>query len=188
MPASHQRGCRSLEDAMNTNFNLAEVNEAIAAAIPERECMIFRDRRYTWAQFTERTRRLGNYLAGRGLGCHRERGALHNFQSGQDHVGLYLYNCPEYMEGMLGAYKARVAPFNVNYRYVDDELVYLLQDAGARALIYHAHFAPNVERIRAALPLLEVLIQVRDASGHALLPGAVDYDDALAQSSPARPD
>ena len=173
---------------MNTNFNLAEISEAIAAAIPERECIVFRDRRYSWAQFNERTRRLGNYLAGRGLGCHRERGVLQNDQSGQDHLGLYLYNCPEYLEGMVGGYKARAAPFNVNYRYVDDELVYLLNDAGARALIYHAHFAPNVQRIRAALPQLEVLIQVRDASGNALLPDAVDYDDALAQASPARPD
>jgi fatty-acyl-CoA synthase len=49
---------------------------------------------------------------------------------------------------MVGAFKARVAPFNVNYRYVDDELVYLLKDADARALVYHARFAPNVARIR----------------------------------------
>jgi fatty-acyl-CoA synthase len=173
---------------MNTNFNLAEISEAIAAAIPERECLVFRDRRYSWAQFTERTRRLGNYLAGRGLGCRLERAALRNFESGQDHLGLYLHNCNEYLEGMVGAYKARVAPFNVNYRYVDDELIYLLNDADARALIYHARFAPNVARIRGELPNLDVLIQVADDSGHALLPGAVDYEAALAQSSPERPD
>ena len=66
---------------MNTNFNLAEISEAIAAAIPERECIVFRDRRHTWRQFNERTRRLGNYLHGRGLGCHQERAAL---QDGSD--------------------------------------------------------------------------------------------------------
>src|SRR5512139_125987 len=55
--------------SMNTNFNLAEISEAIAAAIPDRECLVFRDRRYSWAQFNERTRRLGNYLASRSLGC-----------------------------------------------------------------------------------------------------------------------
>ena len=108
---------------MNTNFNLAEINEAIAAAIPERECIIFGARRYSWAQVTERTRRLANYLRSRDLGCHQERRALKNFESGQDHLGIYLYNCPEYLEAMIGSYKARVAPFNVNYRYVDDELV-----------------------------------------------------------------
>ncbi|MDX2165537.1 MAG: acyl-CoA synthetase [Deltaproteobacteria bacterium] len=173
---------------MNTTFNLAEINEAIAAAIPDRECLIFRDRRLTWAAFNERTRRLGNYLRQRGLGCHRERDGLANHESGQDHLGIYLYNCNEYMEAMLGAYKARVAPFNVNYRYVDEELIYLLRDADARALVYHAGFAPNVARIRAQLPKLDVLLQVADDSGNALLPGAVDYEAALAESSPERPD
>ncbi len=169
------------------SFNLAEISEAIAAAIPERECLIFREHRFTWADFNQRTRRLGNYLHGRGLGAHQDRSKLLNFESGQDHLGIYLYNCHEYLEGMMGSYKARVAPFNVNYRYVDDELVYLLNDADARALIYHARFAPNVARIRPQLPNLDVLIQVADDSGHALLPGAVDYEEALRQSSPARP-
>jgi acyl-CoA synthetase (AMP-forming)/AMP-acid ligase II len=169
------------------SFNLAEINEAIAAAIPERECVVFRDRRITWADFNQRTRRLGNYLHRRGLGGHQERSSLQNFESGQDHVGLYLYNCNEYLEGMVGAYKARVAPFNVNYRYVDEELVYLLNDADARGLIYHARFAPNVSRIRDRLPNLDVLIQVADESGHALLPGAVGYEQALGESPAERP-
>ena len=172
---------------MNTNFNLAEISEAIAAAIPDRECLVFRDRRYSWAQFNDRTRRLGNYLADRGLGCKVERSKLLNFESGQDHLGIYLHNSNEYLEAMVGSYKARVAPFNVNYRYVDDELIYLLNDADARALVYHARFAPNVARIRAELPNLDVLIQVADESGHALLPGAVDYEAALAESAPTRP-
>jgi len=168
-------------------FNVAEISEAIAAAIPARESIVFRDRRFTWTDFNTRTRRLGNYLLSRGLGCHQERAELQNFESGQDHVGLYLYNGNEYLEGMVGGYKARVAPFNVNYRYVDDELIYLLNDADARGLIYHARFAPNVARIRDQLPNLDVLIQVADDSGHALLPGAVNYEDALLQSSPERP-
>jgi len=172
----------------NTNFNLAELSEAIAAVVPERECIVFRDRRYTWSQFSERTNRLANFLRARGLGTHRERGGLANFESGQDHLGIYLYNCNEYLEAMVGAYKSRVAPFNVNYRYVDDELIYLLTDADARALVYHACFAPNVERIRKRLPKLEVLLQVADASGQALLSGAIDYDAALAEASAERPD
>ena len=173
---------------MSTNFNLAEISEAIAASIPDRECLIFRDRRFSWAQFNDRTRRLGNYLAGRGLGCREERAALANHESGQDHLGVYMYNGNEYIESMVGAFKARVAPFNVNYRYVDDELIYLLNDADARALVYQARFAPNVARIRAELPNLDVLLQIADDSGHALLPGAVDYEQALADASPARPD
>jgi len=87
----------------------------------------------------------------------------------------------------VGAYKARVAPFNVNYRYVENELIYLLNDADCRALIYHARFAPMLEKIRSELPHLQVLIQVADESGHALLPGAVDYEATLQEASAERP-
>jgi 3-oxocholest-4-en-26-oate---CoA ligase len=169
------------------SFNLATINEAIAAAIPDRECMVFRDRRFTWRTFNERTRRLANVLIGHGLACHQERAALQNFESGQDHVGLYLYNGNEYLEGMVGAFKARLAPFNVNYRYVENELIYLLNDADCRALIYHAQFAPILEKIRGELPHLELLLQVADDSAHALLPGALDYEEVLRQSSAAQP-
>lgn len=168
-------------------FNLAAIHEAIASAIPDRECIVAGGRRLTWAQVTERTRRLANYLRARGIGCHRERAALRNWESGQDHVALYLLNRPEYLEGMLGAFKARAAPFNVNYRYVDDELAYLLADADARVIIYQARFAPALKRVRPRLPGCNVFLQVADDSGEPLLPGAADYEAALASASPERP-
>lgn len=128
----------------------------------------------------ERSNRLAAYLHAQGLGCHTPRAQLAGHQTGQDLMGIYAHNGPEYVEGMLGAFRARVALFNVNYRYVKGELQYLLADAGATALLYHAEFAPRVAEIRADLPQLRVLIQIADASGNELLPGAVDYDDALA--------
>ncbi len=169
-------------------FNLAAVHEAVAAANPDRECIVWRDLRLTYAQVTERSRRLANVLSGAGLGVRAERSALAGHQSGQDHVGLYLYNGNEYLEGMLGAFKARTAPFNVNYRYVAEELRYLLADADARAVIYHAAFAPVLEEVRGDLPRLDLLLQVADESGHPLLEGAVDYEAALAYASPDGPD
>jgi len=169
------------------DFNLAEISEAIAAAIPDRDCIVFRDRRYSWKVFNERTRRLGNFLAAHGLGCHQPRSELKNFESGQDHLGLYLHNCNEFLEGMIGSYKARVAPFNVNYRYVEEELIYLLNDSDCRALIYHARFAPRIEAIRDRVPHVDILLQVADESGNDLLPGAIDYEEALRQSSAQRP-
>ncbi len=129
-------------------FNLALIHEAIAERIPEREAIVFRDRRFSWRELTDRTRRLADLMRGHGLGCHTERSNLENWESGQDHVGLYLRNGNEYLEGMLGAFKARAVPFNVNYRYVDDELIALLDDADVRALIFHASFAPILDRIR----------------------------------------
>ena len=168
-------------------FSLAGVNELVAATVPDREALIFGERRFTFGDLAERSRRLASYLHGRGLGCHTERSELEPHQSGQDHVGLYLYNGNEYIEGMLGAYKSRVAPFNVNYRYVEEELRYLFTDADAKAVIYHSAFAPALANVLPELPELTVLIQVADDSGEALLPGAVDYEEALAASDPAGP-
>ena len=105
------------------DFSFPQMFEAIAKVVPEREAVIFRDRRYTFAQFAARSRRLGNYLAGRGLGCFRERAELAGHESGQDHLAIYLYNGNEYLESMLGSFYARVAPLNVNYRYVEEELL-----------------------------------------------------------------
>ena len=168
-------------------FNIGTVNESIALAFPDREAIVFRDRRITYGALNDRTRRLANYLVSCGLGVHRPRSALKAWESGQGHLALYLFNGNEYLEGMLGGYKARVAPFNVNYRYVEEELEYLLNNAKARAIIYHASFAPRVAAVRAKVSSLEVLIQVADDSGHALLPGAVDYESVLARSSGERP-
>ncbi|MBW2291772.1 MAG: acyl-CoA synthetase [Deltaproteobacteria bacterium] len=165
-------------------YNLAILHEAVARAIPERECLVFRDRRFTWEQVTDRTRRLAAVLKAAGLGCHTEREQLANWESGQDHIGLYLYNGNEYLEGMLGAFKARCAPFNVNYRYVEKELFYLFENAKARAIIYHAAFAPVLEKLRDQLPNVRLWLQVADDSGNALLPGAIDYEAALAAASP----
>src|SRR5262245_53902562 len=123
-------------------FNLAQVHEAVSAAVPDRECIVWRDRHLTYAEVTDRSRRLANHLLGAGLGAHRARGDLSGHESGQDHLAIYLHNGNEYLESMLGAYKARVAPFNVNYRYVAEELRYLLADSGARAIVYHSVFSP----------------------------------------------
>ena len=169
-------------------MNLARIFEALAAAYPDRDAIIAPTRRLTYATLAERARRLASVLRAHGLGCRRERNALQNHESGQDHVGLYLLNSPEYLEGMLGSHAARVAPFNVNYRYVDDELLYLLEDADAVGLVFHARYASTLARIRDRLPRLRLLLQVDDGSGERLLPGALDYEAALAAASPAPPD
>ena len=168
-------------------FNLAQLHEAIAEVIPDRECILFRDRRLSWADVTERSRRFANHLLDTGLEVRAERSELSGWESGQPHVALYMHNGNEYLEGMLGAYKARCVPFNVNYRYVEEELVYLLNDAGAEAIVYHAQFAPRLASILPKLPKLRRLIQVEDGSAEKLLPGAVEYEAALAAASADRP-
>lgn len=162
-------------------FTVPAAADAVAAVIGDREFIIQGERRYTYAQIVERSNRLAAFLHAQGLGCHTERSELPGHEVGQDLLGIYAYNGPEYVEGMLGAWRARVAPFNVNYRYVKSELQYLLSDAGATALLYHSAFAPRLAEVLADLPSLKVMIQIADDSGNELLPGAVDYESIVAE-------
>ncbi|WP_197382553.1 acyl-CoA synthetase [Mycolicibacterium mengxianglii] len=166
-------------------FDLSTVFATVAAAIPEHTALMWRDLRLTYRELNSRVDGVANHLASVGLGCHTERAALAGHESGQDHLGLYLRNGNEYLESMVAAYRARVAPFNVSYRYVEEELVYLLTDSSATALVYNAEFAPRVAAIRDRLPHLRVLIQVADHTGNDLLPGAVDYESIVATPAPA---
>ncbi|HET7742099.1 MAG TPA: acyl-CoA synthetase [Mycobacterium sp.] len=169
----------------DVNFNLSEVFGSVADTIPDETFLVWRGRRMSYGDIDKRVDGFANYLTSVGLGCHTERDALAGHESGQDHLGIYLRNGNEYLEAMIGGYRARVAPFNVSYRYVEEELCYLLTDSNARALVYPSEFAPQVAAIRDRLPNLSVLIQVADDSGHPLLPGAVDFETIL--STPAPP-
>ncbi|MEM1335222.1 MAG: AMP-binding protein, partial [Actinomycetota bacterium] len=168
-------------------ISLAEVHEAIAASHPDDECLVFGDRRLSWADVTDRTRRLANHLIERGLGCHTERMDLADHESGQDHLAIYLHNGNEYLECMLGALKARVGSINVNYRYVAEELRYLFTNGSVRAVVVHSAFTPTLAEVLGDLPDLDVILQVPDDSGEPLLPGATWYEDALASASADRP-
>jgi 3-oxocholest-4-en-26-oate---CoA ligase len=170
-----------------TQFTVPAVAKAVAAVIPDRELLIQGGQRYSYSQVMERSNRLAAYLHSRGLGCHTERSAIAGHEVGQDLLGIYAYNGNEFVETLLGTFGARVAPFNVNFRYVKSELQYLLADSGATALVYHSAFAPRVAEVLEDLPQLRVLIQIADNSGNDLVHGAVDYETVIASSSPALP-
>ncbi len=170
-------------------LNIAAACAAIAAAHPERQALVSSSGSWTWAEVQGRTRRLAQVLREAGLGRHPTVDGDPRWSSPHDHVALYLHNGSEYLESMLGAWSARAAPFNVNYRYVAEELRYLLDDAGTRAVIVADCFAPVLAEV---LPTLrrrpELLLQVRDGSGNELLPGALEYEAALADASPQLPE
>ncbi|MCV7279849.1 acyl-CoA synthetase [Mycolicibacterium flavescens] len=174
-------------NSVTTQFTVAAAADTVAATIGDREFIVQGDRRYTYAQVVERSNRLAAFLHSRGLGCHVERSQLSGHEVGQDLLGIYAYNGPEYIEGMLGSWRARVAPFNVNYRYVKNELHYLLNDSDASALLYHAAFAPRVAEVLPDLPNLRVLIQIADDSGNDLLDGAVDYESIVGSGTAVLP-
>jgi acyl-CoA synthetase (AMP-forming)/AMP-acid ligase II len=169
-------------------LNLATLHEAIATAVPDRTCLHWRGRSWTWAEVTDRTRRLANLLGAHDIGRRGSLADCAGWESPHDHVGLYLTNSNAYLEGMVGAAKAGAAAFNVNYRYVADELRYLFDDASAAAILYHGRYAATLADV---LPRLahppRLLLRVDDGSGDELLPGALDYEAALASASSDRP-
>src|SRR5205823_4114495 len=114
-------------------FNIADLFECVADTVPEREAVVCGDRRLTYAELDERATRLAHALR-------TELGV----QPG-DHVGLQLYDSTEHLEAMFACYKARAVPINVNLRYVADELRQVLDDAGAKALVYEPEMTPVIE-------------------------------------------
>jgi fatty-acyl-CoA synthase len=165
-------------------FNLADVFEAIARALPDQDAIVWGDRRWTYRELDERTNRLADVLHGAGHGARSDREGLGGHESHQDHLAVYLYNGNEYLEAMLGAFKARVAPFNVNYRYVEEELLHLLDSCQADVIVFDSRFAETLAAVLPDLPRLRTLIQVGEGP---LLPGAIAYEDALAAARTSPP-
>ncbi|HEX9834361.1 MAG TPA: AMP-binding protein, partial [Mycobacterium sp.] len=164
---------------MTAELNLGRVIAGIAAKVPDRVAVIHRDVYLTYGDLVDRASRLAQYLADRGYGCVAERSTLKGHEAGQHLMAQFLYNGPAYVEGLVGGFLARVAPFNVNYRYLAEELTYLFNDSSPAIIQYHASFAPALSEVLPNLSTTPLLLQVEDDSGNELLPGAVDYDAAL---------
>src|SRR6478735_9626102 len=155
-------------------FNLADLFEAVADAAPDRVALVAGDRRLTFRDLDERANRFAHYL--------RDVGVL----PGQ-HVGIYAFNRAEWMESMLGCFKARAVPINVNYRYVVEELRYLFDNADLVALVFEAEFGPHVASVLPGLPKLQHLVQLDDGTGTETDGvDAVEYEHALASASSSR--
>ena len=107
------------EQSLTTDvqFNLGLVQEAVSAVVPDRDYLVWRDWHFTYRQLTERSRRLAVLSARpRPRRTHRTPGTPR--PRIRDHIALYMRNCNEFIESMLGAFKSRTVPVNVNYRYV----------------------------------------------------------------------
>jgi acyl-CoA synthetase (AMP-forming)/AMP-acid ligase II len=153
---------------MNEGWTFAGVWESVADAYPDWPAQSQGDRHFTWAQFDRRADGIARTLLQAGL-------------QRQAKVGQYLFNCPEYLESMFGIFKAGLAPVNVNYRYNDDELVYLWQDADVEAVVFDSAFTEICDRVRRRLPEITCWIRVSvpgQATNGPLPDWAIDYETA----------
>jgi len=162
-----------------SEWTIGAVLDAIADVVPDRTMTVCGSRRSTFAESADRTRRIANFLAGRGFGAHRERDALERWECGQDRVALIMHN-DLYTDMVIGCLKARTVPVNVNYHYTPREVAELLDYLQPRAVIYHRALGAKFADV---LPpdSADLLVSVDDGSTAPQLSGAVSLDDALAQ-------
>jgi len=164
-------------------WSLSAAFDAIAAAAPERDMLVWKNVRRTYAQVAARAQNLAAFLQQRGLGVRRERCALERWECGQSTVALLLYNCPEYIEAMLGCFRARAVPFNVNQHYRPEEIRGLLEMLGAEAVVYHRALGPLLADALGGMSV--ALIDVDDGSGVAPRGGSVGFEEAAGKSAAA---
>jgi acyl-CoA synthetase (AMP-forming)/AMP-acid ligase II len=143
-------------------FNLADLFECVVDHVADREALTCGDAHLTYAELDARANQLAHGLADLGVGA-------------GDHVACFLHTCGEYVETMLACYKLRAVPFNVNDRYLADELAYVCADADAVALVYDSDLAGHTQGLPGRVPTLRCTLR-----------RGAEYDALVAAGSPAR--
>jgi acyl-CoA synthetase (AMP-forming)/AMP-acid ligase II len=133
-------------------YNLADMIEHTIDSVPDRLALVCGDSTRTFAELEDRTNRLAHHLLAEGL----EPG---------DHVGVYATNSIQWIEALVAIFKARTVPVNVNFRYVEEELRYLFDNADLKGLVYGEEYGPRVSAVLDTLPLLKTLVMIEDGSG-----------------------
>lgn len=169
-------------------LSIAAAHHAIAGAVPDRPAIAWRGRSWTWAEVADRTARLATVLADHDIGL-TDEGADEPWESPHDHLALVLLNGNHYLEAMVGAWRARAAAVNINWRYTAAEMAEVLADASAAGVVYHGRYAATLAEALDLLPRRpRLLLRVDDGTPDSLLPGALDVEEALAAATPAPPD
>jgi fatty-acyl-CoA synthase len=151
-------------------MHFASLWESISDAIPDRTAIACGARRVSWREWDERSARLASAFAQAGLGPNAK-------------IALYLYNGCEYTEAQFAAFKARQVPININYRYLDDELHYLIENSDSEAVVFHTSLSDRVARVMPRCPQVKLWVQVED--GGKPIEGAVEYETLIAGHDPA---
>ncbi|MRI33878.1 AMP-binding protein [Endozoicomonas sp. OPT23] len=156
------------------HFNICDLIEMVVDEIPNREALICGDARVTFSDLDKRANQMAHYLASQGV-------------KAGDHVALYMYNCNEYLEGMLACFKIRAVPVNINFRYVGEELAYVFDNARVVACIHHREFTPHINEIKGQISSLRTFISVEDGSSEdTSLIGSQTYEACMAGQADVR--
>ncbi|MFI5685193.1 acyl-CoA synthetase [Streptomyces sp. NPDC051636] len=161
-------------------YNLADLFESVVDVVPDREALVYVDhpgsgeeRRLTYAELDAAANRVAHHLIDSGI------------RTGE-HLGLHLYNGVEYLQTVLGCLKARIVPVNVNYRYSEEELVYLYRDADLAALVFDGEFTDRVAAAVPRAPKLRHLLRVGSPVSGTAGVAVVAFPEAEAAGSPGR--
>ncbi len=133
------------------NLDFASVWEMISDLIPDNDALICGDEIVTWNEYDSRSSQVASALCHAGLGANSK-------------AGLYLNNSNEYLIAQNAIFKIGGVPINVNYRYVEEELIYLLENSDAQAVFYHACYSSRINKIAKSLPNVKVWIEISDGT------------------------
>ncbi len=157
-------------------FNIADLFERAVDAVPDRMALVCGDRRLTYRQMDDEANQLANHLLSEDFG--------HG-----DHIGIYGQNTAEWLIAMVAIFKIRAVPININFRYVEDELAYLFDNADLVALVHDREYIPRIAAVTAKVPGLRHFVMIDDDSGDAdpATIGAISWADAITDASTDRP-
>jgi 3-oxocholest-4-en-26-oate---CoA ligase len=163
----------------NSEWSLPAVLDVVTSEVPDRDMLVWTSERRTFAEVQGRSCGLGAFLANQGIGDEHDAG-LERWQCDQRKVAVMLSNCPEYIETVIGALRARSVPYNVNHHYSPGEVASLLAQIGTHCVVYHRRLAP----LLAEADLTgSVLIHIEDGTDEQTLPGSVPFEKAVATPS-----
>ena len=154
------------------NLDFASVWEMVSDLVPENDALICGEDIVTWKEYDDRASKIASALSEAGLGANSK-------------AGLYLNNSNEYLIAQYAIFKVGGIPINVNYRYVEEELIYLLENSDAEAVFYHACYSSRIKEIAGSLPNIKAWIEVSDGT-ESKFNQSLKYQDLLSQHSPMK--
>ena len=154
------------------NLDFASVWEMVSNLVPENDALICGEDIVSWKEYDDRASKIASALSEAGLGANSK-------------AGLYLNNSNEYLIAQYAIFKVGGIPINVNYRYVEEELIYLLENSDAEAVFYHACYSSRIKEIAGSLPNIKAWIEVSDGT-ESKFDQSLKYQDLLSQHSPMK--